>query len=224
MDTNCETHAPRRGQTFKTLLMLAFMAAPMIFFYDIIFFIYCGIFKAEPIIEYDAEKFYYYCFAALVLCAAASAAGIYCAAARLIAGIETRLKKFIFAAAKIFYLLPLLYMLLLGCSIAFAGGGYWDIRRALISALLAATVAASLWTYRVLVSRKNPALKVILAALSNLILLAGAAVPLFADKLPLAFCISFALQAAWLATAADISFEGFGYRLAKKAAAALLSR
>ena len=220
MDTSKEIPAAPRKQTFKTLLMAALLAAPLIVFYDTIFWMYkCTsdvLLNAKDICSLPEDSSFYY-IVALISCAIIAAAGVYFAAVRLLAGIDTNLKKFMFAAAKIFYLLPLQFALLvLFVAILQTEVPDWHPPRALSATFFFASLAMSLWTYRILVSRKNPALKVVLAPLSNFILFAGGFAVMFQNHSAHVY-ISFALQAAWLAASADITFEGFGYRLIQKA-------
>lgn len=137
---------------------------------------------------------------------------------RTVSDIDTRIKKTLFVAGLLLYLLPTQVATLVIC--ADIAGKHdeipWNVFLSTISLSYFATLAMSLWTYRILVCRKSPMLKVWLATAANLMLVAAAVAPYIGNFNPLKTYAALALTAVWLATAADISFSGFGYKAVEK--------
>lgn len=137
---------------------------------------------------------------------------------RTISDINSGIRKTLFVLGLLLYLLPIQVATLAVC--ADIAGKHneipWNAFISAVSLSYFATLAMSLWTYRILVRRKSPMLKVWLATAANLILIAATIAPYIGNFNPLKTYAALALTAVWLATAADISFEGFGYKIAEK--------
>ncbi len=142
-------------------------------------------------------------------------------------GIETNLKKALFTIGLLVYLLPYQIALVIINSKtleALANDSSvlttleWLPKITILTSDVVVPILAllmSLWIYRILVSRKNSTLKVFLAILSN-ILFNTAAILAFESTKTWEVYLSWGIIVAWLATAADITFEGFGYKLVEK--------
>ena len=159
---------------------------------------------------------------AVFTCAAITAIVVYSMIARLICGIDTAAKKLFFAAGLIFYIFAqqaVLILILLGINANF-DKFQWNILNVWTALLYATTLVSSLWLYRVLVGKNRETLQAVCACLSMLILTAAALLPVFLPNVEYALYGSFALAAAYIATAADIAFKGLGYKSIAKLTAA----
>ncbi len=142
--------------------------------------------------------------------------------------IDTAAKKILFVSGMLFYIIPHQVLLVVICvDLAQNGAGEngalsgKNLFAVWTSVLYFGTLAMSLLSYKILAARKNSAFKAALVVLGNLLLVAAAINPIVCES---AFgkyeqwhiYVSFALAAAWLATEADIVFEGFGYRIVRR--------
>ncbi len=146
---------------------------------------------------------------------------------RSLCGIDTNLKKTLFTFGVLLYLLPYQIALVilntrtlevLASDSSVLANLDWLQKITVLTSDVAVPILAllmSLWIYRILVSRKNSKLKVLLAILSN-ILFNTAAILAFESTKAFEIYITWAILAVWLATAADITFEGFGYKIVEK--------
>ncbi len=136
---------------------------------------------------------------------------------RAIAGIETSLKKTLFAFGTVFYLIPFQVLLIIIVLSIFQNFSAieWNTSRVWATSVYTASLGMSLWIYRILVSRKNTLFKTTLAVFANALLVFASFLPIFFST-SWSFILAITFVFAWLATVADITFEGFGYKLVAK--------
>lgn len=142
---------------------------------------------------------------------------LYCLVIRAIAGIDTPLRKTFFAFGNVFYFIPFQVTLIIIVVSIFQNFSAieWNIQRIWATSIYTSTLAMSLWIYRVLVSRKNPLFKTTLAVFANALIVLAAIIP-FLLVANWSYMLAIALIIAWIATAADITFNGFGYKIIAK--------
>ncbi len=154
---------------------------------------------------------------ATTTCVAITIVGIYSLVVRCLCGIDTQLKKMIFALGIVFYLLAHQVVLVSVClTIAQTTKIIeWNLLNSSTCLLYISTLMMSLWIYRILVSRKNETLKIVLASLSNLIIAIPALVLTKSNYTSTMIYISIFAIILWFATIADITFEGIAYKTLK---------
>lgn len=137
--------------------------------------------------------------------------------------IDTAVKKILFVLGMLFYIIPHQVLLVVICVDLAQNGALSgkNLFAVWTSVLYFGTLAMSLLSYKILAARKNSAFKAALAVLGNLLLAAAAVAPMvfesaFGKYEQWQIYVCFALAASWLATEADIVFEGFGYRIVQR--------
>ena len=210
-----------KNNTLKTILMLVMLALPMLsnHVYGATIFLYKTIFNGNILALFNpndiTEAFY---ANAIWECFTITLIGIYALIIRLRCDIDTPIKKTLFAIGLVFYLIPHQALLISVCLTILQANDIieWNILKSWTAMLYIATLVMSLWIYRILVARKNGKLKITLASLSNIILGISAIFPFLVEYSPVVVGVSIGAIVLWLATIADITFEGLAYKTIQK--------
>ena len=206
----------------KPLFIAIAFAVPMLesHIFNAITTLYKGIANAQIFSIFDASNLgvdfnAYSIFLSLSVVAITT----YAFAVRCVFGIQTNIKKIFFTVGLLFYLLPFQVAILSIC-VAFLehnGAIQWTNLRLVAASVYLGALAMSLWTYRIIVSRKNSGFKCAMLMITNILLPLSAFAPYVLEKYSnITTCASFFVMIVWLAISADIIFEGFGYRIAQK--------
>lgn len=197
---------------------------------EMLFYMYRNIANGSILTSFDAsvppnESFF---SMAILECITLVCVFVCAFAVRTAFKIDTAAKKILFVLGMLFYIIPHQVLLVVICvDLAQNGAGEncalsgKNLFAVWTSVLYFGTLAMSLLSYKILAARKNSAFKAALAVLGNLLLAAAAVAPMvfesaFGKYEQWQIYVCFALAAAWLATEADIVFEGFGYRIVQR--------
>ena len=210
-----------KNDILHTLLIPIIFALPLLYnpLYKLTTFMYITIFNGNIFRLFNPTDIQPEFYANSVWeCANIVFISIYALIVRLICDIDTNLKKVLFALSFVAYLLPHQAMLVSICITILASNDIieWNILKSWTAISYISTLVMSMCTYRVIVSRKNNKLKINLVSFTNLLLLVASVLPFVTEYNQYLIYTSFAIVFVWIATIADITFEGFGYKIIEK--------
>ena len=211
----------QKSSLAKTIFIPILFALPLLYapILKITVFMYIAIFNGGIFRMFNPHYIQPIFYAnALWECITISLIAVYALIIRLVCGIDSSIKKVLFALFLIFYLLPHQAILISICITILQSTDIieWDLLKTWTSILYMMNLVMSLCIYRIIVSRKNSKIKITLACMTNFILVIASIVP-FTTETNINFVyIAFALMLVWIATLADVVYEGIGYKIIEK--------